>query len=590
MSGDRDANASLLIEPQGPGVRQTISPQGAFDAAVVQRMPVTKRVRRVTLGDFGRPADCSSGGSPAVWLNVWEYPNGDMSGLTTQRRLVAHTNSIPLPATPGKLVFDIPPTTLFKDLGYTFLLGGGCRTMEQTVWPKQGRVNPGPNQCTRGVGAGTRFWHVQGQDDRPPGCVFNNNYPYKVLFTPGMPTGWLLVHGTDQFRKDVVTHSHMWPPSGNHYYCGDPQRWAGAGLEEAFWRPNNGWDDYICRFTQYAPYGSEPDQGWFWGEPWKTASGPAPAQTSQPHDPYLKLETIDYDTLLERHAPIWAFDEGEGFYPQRASAFTANWEEGPEGEYLFTTDYVNTLFNEEGDEMAAAGSPWGEFYPPPLSLGIIGARYWFGDGVEPDSESTDYIDARGGEEETYSSDSIRQYDRGHDDIMYGRVLHDPDDGSLWLQYWTFYYFNSFNTLGIGRHEGDWEMVQVGLASDGTPEKMTFATHDYASRVPWAEVSKAGVTSQSPVVFVAARSHASYPESGSTSIDVEGAPDQTDNHEGNDVWKALPVEEINSESNWTGWRGRWGSSRTGPATSPMNPSEQGDVWSRPSTFHTNAREW
>jgi len=44
VSGDKDSNAPLVIEPQGPGVRQTAWTSGG-DVAAIQRMPVTKLVR-----------------------------------------------------------------------------------------------------------------------------------------------------------------------------------------------------------------------------------------------------------------------------------------------------------------------------------------------------------------------------------------------------------------------------------------------------------------------------------------------------------------------------------------------------------------
>jgi hypothetical protein len=53
--------------------------------------------------------------------------------------------------------------------------------------------------------------------------------------------------------------------------------------------------------------------------------------------------------------------------------------------------------------------------------------------------------------------------------VYGHALR--DGGRLWLQYWLFCPDNP-QDRGIvrsGRHEGDREMLQVGLGRDGRPQ-------------------------------------------------------------------------------------------------------------------------
>jgi hypothetical protein len=50
----------------------------------------------------------------------------------------------------------------------------------------------------------------------------------------------------------------------------------------------------------------------------------------------------------------------------------------------------------------------------------------------------------------------------HPDVVYGRAVR--DDGRLWLQYWLFSRYNAQDRgiVKTGRHEGDWELVQLGL--------------------------------------------------------------------------------------------------------------------------------
>lgn len=55
--------------------------------------------------------------------------------------------------------------------------------------------------------------------------------------------------------------------------------------------------------------------------PWRTTEG----RGGRPQDIYVRLDTIDYDSLLHRHLPYYRFDATETFYPQRVEAFVENW-------------------------------------------------------------------------------------------------------------------------------------------------------------------------------------------------------------------------------------------------------------------------
>ena len=62
-------------------------------------------------------------------------------------------------------------------------------------------------------------------------------------------------------------------------------------------------------------------------------------------------------------------------------------------------------------------------------------------------------------------------------------------GTLWLQYWFFYFYNDYNlALGIGLHEGDWEMIQLRI-HDGAPDLAVYAQHRQAEKRPWAQVTQ-----------------------------------------------------------------------------------------------------
>ncbi|NUQ36716.1 MAG: hypothetical protein HUU23_02750 [Caldilineales bacterium] len=89
-------------------------------------------------------------------------------------------------------------------------------------------------------------------------------------------------------------------------------------------------------------------------------------------------------------------------------------------------------------------------------------------------------------------------------------------GYLNLQYWFFYAYNDWANGfgGFNDHEGDWEGLQLFFKFDGDrviepPAFITYLGHHSRITKPWQhrEVEKQGTH---PVVYVAAGSHASYP--------------------------------------------------------------------------------
>jgi hypothetical protein len=185
-------------------------------------------------------------------------------------------------------------------------------------------------------------------------------------------------------------------------------------------------------------------------------------------------------------------------------------------------------------------------------------------------------------------------------VAYGRVFRDGDK-VLFLQYWLFYPDNPC-VLPPGRHDGDWELVQVGLErgnGDYRPTQLTLAEHG-------KPVSKRIVSAGELNVFVAVDSHACYFKAGANPIiplsdvcEPAGAPGTKPRVE------LLPLEP--AKHDWAHWSGRWGVDR-GPGTwlalqlgwkrtpwplrplnkvgageSPPSPAHQGASWRSPSAF-------
>jgi hypothetical protein len=162
------------------------------------------------------------------------------------------------------------------------------------------------------------------------------------------------------------------------------------------------------------------------------------------------------------------------------------------------------------------------------------------------------------------------------DVAYGRAVA-ARDGRTWLQYWFLYADNPQDRgiLRTGRHEGDWELVQVALDRRGRPVASTYAQH------AWAEACDG----YDRDVFVANASHASYRRPGTHGRPF---PDPDDEAPGDG---RVVRPEVRAFGRWAAWPGRWG--RTEDSWIPAeSPSPRGpvfqDPWGDPSGFHARAR--
>jgi len=254
--------------------------------------------------------------------------------------------------------------------------------------------------------------------------------------------------------------------------------------------------------------------------------------------------------LLRRHVPVLRFDRQ---YDYRLAAV--------EG---IVENPGNLLRTADGEVIARVG---GE---PALTLDLLSA---YPDDREPSADdclcqAPDVLgDARRMEVEPRYAGRL-----------YGRYVR--DDGRDWLQYWLWLYYNPKNLFGFGKHEGDWEMVQIGLGADGRPELLAYAQHDSgearkAAEAEWVERDG----ELHPVVYVAPLSHASYFEAGTHPYPIGIDHPYGD---GPEAW--LPVEPF---GDWVMWPGRWGNAERVIATrignGPPTPSRQGSKWTSPANF-------
>jgi hypothetical protein len=271
--------------------------------------------------------------------------------------------------------------------------------------------------------------------------------------------------------------------------------------------------------------------------------------------------------LLERYCPVLAYDSQGSFFADSPAIMTDRVsDDGKE---------VNALKRANGRVIAAAKASRGGSQ---LGLEFLGAsKYASGDTVQPG----DFLDFVG---KDYVLAGREMHRPPYNDVVSGHVAVDSKGGA-WLQYWFFYLWNNKAFLGFGLHEGDWEMVQIGLGSDGKPQTMTFAQHQHGQRCAWSVVEKQG---ERPVVFVARGSQASYPVAGR-----HDAPLVDDVADGEGGRVSPRVEQLAQRSpRWVGWPGRWGSTKArwqAESDSPVGPRQHGQ-WKAPLAFHEDAIEY
>lgn len=181
----------------------------------------------------------------------------------------------------------------------------------------------------------------------------------------------------------------------------------------------------------------------------------------------------------------------------------------------------------------------------------------------------------------------RRVDRDAPPVVYGRAVRGTD-GRTWLQFWRFSTYNPQDRgiLRTGRHEGDWELTQVGLSPAGRPERVTFAQHSWRESCARSQVESRG---GHVVVYVANGSHASYAHAGEHG---RPWPDPDDEARG-DAAAVVPrvVAVTASSPSWMTRRSPWGATRASwvPAESdsPLGPAFQAP-WGDPAAFDAGAR--
>jgi hypothetical protein len=270
----------------------------------------------------------------------------------------------------------------------------------------------------------------------------------------------------------------------------------------------------------------------------------------------LSPRTPELD-LLYRHRPVLAFDPQYDYRVLAADSAVSN--------------HGNILRRSDGEVIARAGGH------PRLGLETL-TSYPSGLDVRDDDCLAMAPD--------HAGDARRmEWEEPHRGRIYGRVA--QDEGRTWLQYWFWLYYNPKNLLGFGKHEGDWEMIQVGLGPSEDPEVVTYAQHDSGEARPWrqGDMEFWPGDPRRPVVYVAPLSHASYfePNAHPYFLGIDHP------YAGGPASAELPLVPFGQ---WVDWEGRWGSTertiggRIG--SGPRSPGRQNPKWECPGAWHRRMR--
>lgn len=306
------------------------------------------------------------------------------------------------------------------------------------------------------------------------------------------------------------------------------------------------------------------------------------------------------DVLLLQYAPELHYDAQETFFADSPAEMTdfAGYAGQP----------PNDLKGEAGETIAGHGNGL-----PLLNLDFLGPGPTYPLLLGPPVGSSDYVDAEQTSDVGYAvaANSMRLGQTasgyGYGDNTYGRVVQKAG-GRLWLQYWFFYYDNPFAPgFNTGTHEGDWEMIQIGLDPDTkAPQVAVYSQHTGAESCDWSLVPKNhpifGPDHEIPISYVGAGSHANFFFAGSTGQEALGLPlpsvnpiTKSDQHNGNLITAWPNMTDVTHPPGWVEWPGHWGSTKKesigGLITLPTGESPQGpkfhSQWDDPDGYARDA---
>jgi len=273
--------------------------------------------------------------------------------------------------------------------------------------------------------------------------------------------------------------------------------------------------------------------------------------------------------LAQRYAPVFYFHPDEIYHPQPVDVVLSLLRMRHKVRMWFDTTIMNSsslqgLFSVPGDETYFLDQ-------------------WFGDTGS--SEYGNYSTHKAIYESLFSPHS-----GGPKPVTYAHVVRNEDPAYITIQYWVYYFYNDW----FNKHEGDWELVELILTTDGQPEWVVYSQHHGGVRRAWSSTPVEEGTH--PVVYVARGSHANYfagnevyPHGQYVGNRRIVLVDRTGTSE-----RLLPeviliptrAELAADPASWPGrewlmFRGRWGETAVyGDFNGPYGPADKGYQWDQP----------
>lgn len=592
FQGSVDTIGPLTITPTADDDPQTLTLATSTPwVYLIQRMPATKTITDVRLGDFQQ--DSCSQQSPTVALRIYELDNGTFDSPT---QYADSTADVPLPSAPTQLHWMVqdrtpqhaPRVVLKAGHAYAFQLAvSGCTSIRQTTWSPRVQAIEAPGQtCAASLpfGPGSAIGSLRMQWHDAATSYGTQCVNTKTADWPSYTDGWLAsvtYNGSNRYIRTAAHSTPLGPPNPGE--CADPAL-AEHGITEQYWKESTdfpGATEYVCRWNHVHSPGVSTAYGW-------STALPIRGEFSGGFRlPSVVLETIDYTSLLQTYNPVLVVDSREGYYPEDALAMV-NWTgtscSGANGGT--TLNHAGPAFGtvQLANANASCGSPQltdnllvplGQLYtdvnPAIVPAVPASSSDWL------DEDNTDYAGVSGA---VYASGGPRAY---------GRVVQDAA-GTVFLQYWYWYYYNEGNyPQGAGDHEGDWEMVQLRLdsANSFTPVQATFAQHGSRETCSWFKMRVRYGTRA--VVYPANGRHASYFVDGPHDRLVTTGYQDDNNALGGEVNPALTI--VHSYTPFVRWPGRWGGSHGSGVAQEDSPSGPAfpphSQWTDPQGFEDGA---
>ena len=178
--------------------------------------------------------------------------------------------------------------------------------------------------------------------------------------------------------------------------------------------------------------------------------------------------------------------------------------------------------------------------------------------------------------------------------VYAHVVQQP--GSVFLQYWFYWYYNDWNN----KHESDWEGITLRFEVASVEEALTadpvavgYSQHEGGERSEWDD-PKLERDGDRPVVYSSAGSHASYFGSaiylGRSASEGFGCDDTSGPSKRVDPEVVtLPdrADDPDDPLAWLSFEGRWGERQSGPFNGPTGPAVK-DRWLEPAPWFDELR--